>query len=717
MPKPWEKYQTTTTGKPWEKYSQKEKSWLEADIPIVGGKVGENLVRPVLQGAGAIGGGVAGASLGPVGAVAGGGLGYAAAEELYKMLGGRESGTLGEELVKAGKNVATGAAMEAGGQALPVALSAARKVPGLAKSGIKKVLSKPRVVGSQVKDAGDILNVLKSEKDAFKPTMGTELENLKYTEEGLEPLTPTQMQPKAGGEPTPAQYTETLLKSRDKGLYDQQQRQLQKYRDILEQYQNKGSANPEIAGQKVKEGLKAGKKATGEVIGEFKQAGKDIPLGKKDKITYIEEGYGKYKGLDENKMLIPDEKTKQFSVYNIKTGKEKIFKTKEDAIKFADKIENSEFPLSNILKKYDRTGTYYADYGGKKIRVSNHPSGHEGYLTEGKGFDRSEILENNYIKHEKNGVVYYTEITDPYNIVIPSGHHIQKFKKIEKEILKNIKTADNLPIEDIDKFTLGSNYNKLLNIEDMYRQAGTVEQLDALSSNIGSQISEASRAGNNNYARKLKEIKTFLEDRVAQSIEGAGITKPKEAYEAYTAVNKLYNETLSGTTKTGASRNVIKKITSSGENIKQFKDTVKKLNTPELMTTVKENWLSELFNEATERNPGKWITKWAKYKKEGIAQNLLNKEDIKKIDLLADYYNKYTSTTTGAVNPSRTGVIGFVERVASQPVKSIVNYVLGDELKYAKALRQYKNISKSTPGITGKGQKSVLPYMVGRDKE
>ena len=544
--------------------AKKDPSWLKTEIPFIGGEVGEDLIRPTMQALGAVGGGVAGAPLGPVGAVGGAGLGYAGAEEIYKMMGGRPSGTVGEELVKAGENVATGAMMEMGGQAIPPLVSAARKVPGLAKQGISKMMSKPRPVASRVETPGQALDVLKAEGEGLKPNLATDLENLKYAEQGLEPLTPAQMQPKAMGEPTPAQYTEALLKSRDQGLYKQQVDQVEKYTKLLEQYQNKGASTREVAGQQIKEGIKTGKKKAGETIGKFKEAGKDIPLGKKD-------------------------------------------------------------------------------YG--------------------------------------------------------------------------------MPIDEVDKFALGNDYNKLVDIDKMYQKAGTIQELDALSSNVGSQVSEASRAGNSNYARKLGDIKTFLEDRIAKTIEGSGVSKPKEAYAAYTAVNKLSKETLSGTLKTGQSKNVINKITASGENIKQFKDVVRKLESPELITTVKENYLSNLFNEATEQYPGKWITKYTKAKKEGIIKELLSPDDIKKIDMLAGYYGKMTSTTTKAVNPSRSGVLGFVERTASQPVKTIVNYVLGDELKYARALSKYRSISASTPGLGIPGKGPALPFPqttameIGKEKQ
>jgi hypothetical protein len=81
----------------------------------------EDLVRPSLEFGGMLAGGVAGTPAGPAGNVAGAGLGYAAGKNIADQLFS-EPGTLGEELVETGKDVVTGAAMEAGGAVLGKAL-------------------------------------------------------------------------------------------------------------------------------------------------------------------------------------------------------------------------------------------------------------------------------------------------------------------------------------------------------------------------------------------------------------------------------------------------------------------------------------------------------------------------------------------------------------------------------------------------------------------
>jgi len=78
-------------------------------------------LKPTIEGAGGIMGAAAGLPLGPVAAVGGGGLGFAAAKRLYetaeRAFKGEKQRPLSESLPEAGKDIVTGAAMEAGGRA------------------------------------------------------------------------------------------------------------------------------------------------------------------------------------------------------------------------------------------------------------------------------------------------------------------------------------------------------------------------------------------------------------------------------------------------------------------------------------------------------------------------------------------------------------------------------------------------------------------------
>ena len=89
----------------------------------------ESFVRPALEFGGMAAGGAIASPTGPAGSVAGAGLGYAAgrqvANKIDEALGVRQQEGLGQELVKAGRDVAEGAVMEAGGQVVGKVVSGA----------------------------------------------------------------------------------------------------------------------------------------------------------------------------------------------------------------------------------------------------------------------------------------------------------------------------------------------------------------------------------------------------------------------------------------------------------------------------------------------------------------------------------------------------------------------------------------------------------------
>jgi len=103
------------------------------------------IVKPAAEGTGLALGMLAGTPAGPVGTVAGGGLGYAIAKKatdhiqrnLGRLVGEKiEEPTLAQEAVGSAQDVATGATMEMGGQAIGKALPAAVGVIGKAASQI-----------------------------------------------------------------------------------------------------------------------------------------------------------------------------------------------------------------------------------------------------------------------------------------------------------------------------------------------------------------------------------------------------------------------------------------------------------------------------------------------------------------------------------------------------------------------------------------------------
>ncbi len=117
-------------------------------------------LKATLEGAGLVAGGVAGTGAGPVGTVAGAGLGFAAGKEIVDVLdkhfGLTEEKPLSTELVQSGKDVAEGVALEAGGAVFGKAVQAVgqRAIPiakRLYESALKPSTTlKPSVVDRRI---------------------------------------------------------------------------------------------------------------------------------------------------------------------------------------------------------------------------------------------------------------------------------------------------------------------------------------------------------------------------------------------------------------------------------------------------------------------------------------------------------------------------------------------------------------------------------------
>jgi len=92
-----------------------------------------NLVAPTLEAAGAIGGGLLGTALGPLGTVGGAGLGYGIAKEALNLgdvyFGGQQQRQGAEAITQPISNILEGATYEAGGRAIaPYLAPAIQKV-------------------------------------------------------------------------------------------------------------------------------------------------------------------------------------------------------------------------------------------------------------------------------------------------------------------------------------------------------------------------------------------------------------------------------------------------------------------------------------------------------------------------------------------------------------------------------------------------------------
>lgn len=492
--------------------------------------------------------------------LAGAGLGYAGARSLT------QNKPLGEKLTDIPQDILTGAAMEAGSQAIPVIASNALKAPGIIKTGVQKMMTRePIPIRGEIKTPIQAGQALKEVK--LTPEM--EARNLLYSEMGLDPLTPAQLQVKAGSEPTASQQAEALLKSADEGLYAKGKKQLETWQDLVKQYRERGAVTPEAAGQRIKEGIKTGKKAIGEEIGTFKEAGAETPI---------------------------------------------------------------------------------------------------------------QIAE-----------------TKPF---------------------------DDFPLKESDVFSLGKDVKEIEGIKDLYNQAKTAKDLDNLSSQVGSRIKEAKLSGNDKLARKFTEVKTYLEDNLADVIEKAGIKKPKEAYQNFAKVKELEKDTLRNIYKTGKSKDVVNQITASGENINQFKKVAQALNKPELMDDVVDNWIADLASEVKindvtgDMTLGSLMSKWEKVKRSGVAKELLSQDEFNKFENLINYYKQYSSTTSRFVNPPRSGFIESAKKLADNPQKFIVDLISGDARKYRRIARLYRQQVTSTPGLQkGLESRSPLGFMYPATEE
>jgi hypothetical protein len=104
---------------------------------------------PAVEAASAVGGGVLGAPLGPMGAVGGAGLGYGIGKEITNLadiaLGNVKQQAPAADVKRAAKNVLEGATMEAGGQvAAPIIAKAVGKVVDIAQMPLQKAAKMTR---------------------------------------------------------------------------------------------------------------------------------------------------------------------------------------------------------------------------------------------------------------------------------------------------------------------------------------------------------------------------------------------------------------------------------------------------------------------------------------------------------------------------------------------------------------------------------------------
>jgi len=92
--------------------------------------VSEDIGRPMIEMGGMAAGSTLGSGTGPIGAVAGGGLGYSIGKKAADIIYGKKSEPIMKEVAGSARDVVTGAGYEMLGQAAPIALGYAAKVIG-----------------------------------------------------------------------------------------------------------------------------------------------------------------------------------------------------------------------------------------------------------------------------------------------------------------------------------------------------------------------------------------------------------------------------------------------------------------------------------------------------------------------------------------------------------------------------------------------------------
>lgn len=133
-------------------YRPTDPSWAgESPNLYAGVRTARDIIAPTIEGLGLVGGGIAGTPGGPVAQMVGASLGYAGAKRLTKAadvaLGFEQPESLGEAVKQTGKDVAEGAALEAGGQVIG-------KGAGLATQQAKKLIPEgmpERIYGAATK--------------------------------------------------------------------------------------------------------------------------------------------------------------------------------------------------------------------------------------------------------------------------------------------------------------------------------------------------------------------------------------------------------------------------------------------------------------------------------------------------------------------------------------------------------------------------------------
>lgn len=150
----------------------------------------------------------------------------------------------------------------------------------------------------------------------------------------------------------------------------------------------------------------------------------------------------------------------------------------------------------------------------------------------------------------------------------------------------------------------------------------------------------------------------------------------------------------------------------SGKDTEKFIKIANQFNSPELVTTVKEQFLREIFESS---NPKRT---WDKVVNDESTRKLLTKEQITEVNNVILNQRMIESTRPRTLNPSGTALT--LEKMITSPKESLVNSiigkVLGEEKKTKDAAKLYKAIQEKS--LKGQPLKSSIlhDYLIPKSK-
>jgi hypothetical protein len=256
-------------------------------------------------------------------------------------------------------------------------------------------------------------------------------------------------------------------------------------------------------------------------------------------------------------------------------------------------------------------------------------------------------------------------------------------KPVDKNKLFNMLSKD----VELNEFAL--NKSQLSSIKghlDKMGEAANIRNLDDFMSQIQGEIDTAfASAGNKgtSYTRTLGQLKkvgnSLIEDMLPEG-------KPREIYKQYAIGKGLYKDTLKNAFKTGGDNKVLRNITKTSQNFKQFKTAAETLDRPELVTEVRDNYLRDIFKD------NRWPSRVRRLMKEDAWKEIVPPEMENKVKLMLQYKDQMMSTTASGLNPSKTGAFNAVRSLLKGDVSKTMEILIGDERKTSKALKKYYDI-------------------------